>query len=209
MHDMHHRGGVDLHHRRRLLILPATSAYITSGLPPHTQRAFLRRLTDDICNTDPGTLTPMEVSNAPVLMSAWIANEGDHPRIGGNGGGNGGHGRRRSDDGAICGRERALAVEGLLKRIIDERRAGNTDAIARTEDYNAVMKSWATSGERSAAAIRVEQVRGGGCFDQPRHRPAHSQEPPFSPMPNVIHHPLIFVTITCPTLHRLLSRNRS
>jgi len=56
------------------------------------------------------------------------------------------------------GRERALAVEGLLKRMIDERRAGNTEAIARTEDYNAVMKSWAMSGEKRAAAIRVEQI---------------------------------------------------
>ena len=118
----------------------AARAYITSGLPPRTQRAFLRRLTDDICNTDPGALTPMMVSSAPALMSAW-ANEVD--RRGEVGGG---------------GRERAMAVEGLLKRMIDERRAGNADAIARTEDYNAVMKSWATSGERSAAALRVEQV---------------------------------------------------
>lgn len=42
--------------------------------------------------------------------------------------------------------------------MIDERRAGNTDAIVRTEDYNAVMKSWAMSGEKSAAALRVEQI---------------------------------------------------
>ena len=128
-----------LDHRRHIGLRVA-HAYITSGLPPHTQRAFLRRLTDDICNTDPGTLTPMEVSNAPALMSAW-ANEVD---------------RRGEVKGG--GRERAMAVEGLLKRMIDERRAGNADAIARTEDYNAVMKSWATSGERSAAALRVEQV---------------------------------------------------
>ena len=58
------------------------------------------------------------------------------------------------------GKERAMKVENLLKRIIDERRAGNTEAIARTEDYNTVMKSWAVSGEQSAAAFRIEQVRG-------------------------------------------------
>jgi hypothetical protein len=56
------------------------------------------------------------------------------------------------------GRERALAVEGLLKRMIDERRAGNTEAIAVTEDYNVVMKAWSLSGEGSKAAMRVEQV---------------------------------------------------
>ncbi|KAL7534364.1 hypothetical protein ACHAXR_005820 [Thalassiosira sp. AJA248-18] len=42
--------------------------------------------------------------------------------------------------------------------MIDERRAGNSEAIVRTEDYNAVMKSWAMSGEKSAAALRVEQI---------------------------------------------------
>lgn len=116
-------------------------AYITSGLPAHTHRAFLRKLTDDICNTDPGTLTPQEVSNTPQLISAWAsAPEKLNLSSGQN------------------GRERALAVEGLLKRMIDERRAGNTEAIARTEDYNAVMKSWAMSGEKSAAAVRVEQI---------------------------------------------------
>ncbi|KAL3816346.1 hypothetical protein ACHAXA_011446 [Cyclostephanos tholiformis] len=162
---------LDRHHRVDdfflLRPLPTACAYITSGLPPHTHRAFLRRLTDDICNTDPGTLTPMEISNAPVLISAWVvANDGvdhhHHSRIGPSGGGRrrggGGGSGDNNDDGVISGRERAMAVESLLKRIIDERRAGNPDAIARTEDYNAVMKSWATSGERSAAAIRVEQI---------------------------------------------------
>lgn len=57
------------------------------------------------------------------------------------------------------GRERALAVEGLLKRMIDERKAGNTEVVAVTEDYNAVMKAWSMSGEGSKAAVRAEQVR--------------------------------------------------
>ena len=56
------------------------------------------------------------------------------------------------------GRERAFAVEGLLKRMIDERRAGNMEAVAVTEHYNAVMMAWSMSGEGSKAAVRVEQV---------------------------------------------------
>lgn len=112
-------------------------AYVTSGLPAHTHRAFLRKLTDEICNTDPGTLTPQEVSSAPMLMSAWAT---------------------APEKLRESGRDRAMAVEGLLKRLIDERLAGNTEAIVRTEDYNAVMKSWAMSGEKSTAALRVEQV---------------------------------------------------
>jgi hypothetical protein len=118
-------------------------AYVTSGLPARTHRAFLRKLTDDLCDAAPGTLTAQEVRNAPVLMSAW-AGAPEKLRL----------------SAGRSGRERALAVEGLLKRLVDERRAGNKEAIARTEDYNAVMKSWAMSGEGGAAANRVEQVRG-------------------------------------------------
>lgn len=119
--------------------LQFAQAYISTGLPAHVHRAYLRKLTDDICSTDPGSLTPQEVSNTSMLMSAWAS----APK------------KLRES-----GKERAMKVENLLKRIIDERRAGNTEAIARTEDYNTVMKSWAVSGEQSAAAFRIEQVRG-------------------------------------------------
>lgn len=111
-------------------------AYITSGLPAHTHRAFLRKLTDDICNTDPGSLK--DVNSATKVMSAWASAPEKLVRE--------------------SGKDRAIRVEGLLKRMIDERRAGNEEAVARTENYNAVMKSWAISGERSAAALRCEQV---------------------------------------------------
>jgi len=117
--------------------LQFAQAYISTGLPAHVHRAYLRKLTDDICSTDPGSLTPQEVSNTSMLMSAWAS----APK------------KLRES-----GKERAMKVENLLKRIIDERRAGNTEAIARTEDYNTVMKSWAVSGEQSAAAFRIEQI---------------------------------------------------
>ncbi len=118
-----------------------THAYITSGLPAHTHRAFLRKLTDDICNQSIGSLSPEEMSTCPMLMSAW-ATAPEKLNL-------------SSDN----GRERALAVEGLLKRMIDERKAGNTEVVAVTEDYNAVMKAWSMSGEGSKAAVRAEQVR--------------------------------------------------
>lgn len=41
--------------------------------------------------------------------------------------------------------------------MIDERRAGNEVAVVRTQDYNAVMQSWAMSRERGAAAVRVKK----------------------------------------------------
>lgn len=116
------------------------NAYVTSGLPAHTHRAFLRKLTDDICNQSIGSLSPEEMSTCPLLMSAWASAS------------------EKLNLSFDNGRERALAVEGLLKRMIDERRAGNTEVIAVTEDYNAVMKAWSMSGEGSKAAMRVEQV---------------------------------------------------
>jgi len=119
---------------------PCVNAYITSGLPAHTHRAFLRKLTDDICSQSVGSLSPEEMSTCPMLMSAW-ASAPEKLNL-------------SSDN----GRERALAVEGLLKRMIDERRAGNTKVVAVTEDYNAVMKAWSMSGEGSKAAVRAEQI---------------------------------------------------
>lgn len=122
-------------------LTPAVHAYITSGLPPHTHRAFLRKLTDDMNQRPIGSLSPEDIMNTcPMLMSAW-AEAPEKLNL-------------SSDN----GRERALAVEGLLKRMIDERKAGNTEAIAKTEDYNAVMKAWSMSGEGSKAALRAEQV---------------------------------------------------
>merc|ERR1719221_1571286 len=56
------------------------------------------------------------------------------------------------------GVERAMAVESLLLRILEERRAGNAEAIVRTEDYNAVMLGWSNSGNSLAAALRVEDI---------------------------------------------------
>ena len=115
--------------------LPAATAYVTSGLPAHTHRAFLRKLTDELCDADPGTLSPMEVANAPMLMEAWATAP-----------------EKR--------KERAVAMEGLLKRMVEEQEAGNEGASVTTEEYNAVLRGWATSGEKGRAAERVEQVSG-------------------------------------------------
>ena len=114
---------------------PAATAYVTSGLPAHTHRAFLRKLTDELCDADPGTLSPMEVANAPMLMEAWATAP-----------------EKR--------KERAAAMEGLLKRMVEEQEAGNDEASVTTDEYNAVLRGWATSGEKGRAAERAEQVSG-------------------------------------------------
>ena len=83
---------------------------------------YCAKLTDDVCNAHPGTLTAIDLTCARELLSAWA----DWDVVG-------------SSSHAGSGRERAILQEGLLKRMIDERNAGNTGAIARTEDF--IMQS--------------------------------------------------------------------
>ena len=54
--------------------------------------------------------------------------------------------------------ESALHVESLLRRLIAERRAGNTRAAVTVHDYNCLLEGWARSGGGEAAAQRAEQI---------------------------------------------------
>eukprot|EP00568_Trieres_chinensis_P009562 CAMPEP_0183300032 /NCGR_PEP_ID=MMETSP0160_2-20130417/6587_1 /TAXON_ID=2839 ORGANISM="Odontella Sinensis, Strain Grunow 1884" /NCGR_SAMPLE_ID=MMETSP0160_2 /ASSEMBLY_ACC=CAM_ASM_000250 /LENGTH=492 /DNA_ID=CAMNT_0025462383 /DNA_START=140 /DNA_END=1618 /DNA_ORIENTATION=+ len=109
-------------------------------------------MTFDICKSRPGDLTDEMLHTAPELMSAWARNPyatspeltpGPTTHIMGP----------SSYHGKMC----ALTVERLLKRLVDERRAGNTGAVATTEAYNAAIAGWACSGEKGAAQ-RAEQI---------------------------------------------------
>lgn len=129
------------------------SAYVTSGLPRHKHHAWLKKITCDICESPPGDLTQEEISTAPQIMSAWAQN----PYIPSS---KSSRSLERSCSSLHShhGKECALAVESLLKRLIEERRAGNEDAIATTAAYNAMLEGWARSGEGGAAAERCEQI---------------------------------------------------
>jgi len=109
--------------------------YVNGGLPRHKQIAWLKKMTIDICESPPGELTHEMLQSAPQLMKGW-----------------------KSTCNNKNGKESALAVESLLKRMIDERRAGNPQAIATTSDYNNMLESWATSGAGTAAAERCEGI---------------------------------------------------
>ena len=135
----------------RLLLLVVLSvpcsSYVTSGLPGKVHRAWLKQMTCDICQLPPGDLTPEMCSTTPQLVSAWAQNPYLSPT---------------DQSGSVFphhGRECALACEQLMKRLVDERKAGNKNAIANTEAYNALIDVWSRSGGRAAAAERAEQVR--------------------------------------------------
>lgn len=131
-----------------LQLLPHVSAYVTSGLPGHKHRAWLKKMTTDICELPPGELTPQECVTTPLLLSAWAQN----PWLPHN---------SKAESNRVYphhGKECALACEQLLKRLVDERRAGNQNAIASTQTYNALIDVWSKSGEKGAAAQRAEQI---------------------------------------------------
>eukprot|EP00560_Eucampia_antarctica_P007990 CAMPEP_0197829194 /NCGR_PEP_ID=MMETSP1437-20131217/5639_1 /TAXON_ID=49252 ORGANISM="Eucampia antarctica, Strain CCMP1452" /NCGR_SAMPLE_ID=MMETSP1437 /ASSEMBLY_ACC=CAM_ASM_001096 /LENGTH=471 /DNA_ID=CAMNT_0043430729 /DNA_START=223 /DNA_END=1635 /DNA_ORIENTATION=+ len=113
-------------------------------------------MTSDICDVSPGDLTPEMCVKAPELMSAWAQNPYvshaplKKKRIN--------HHNNNKNVYPHHGRECAMAAEQLLKRLVDERRAGNENAIATTDAYNACLDIWARSGEGVFAAQRAEQI---------------------------------------------------
>lgn len=111
-------------------------AYITShhAVPPQRQMKWLKELTSELTMAKPGELSRDQLSTAPDLMYALS------------------HARESS-------KENALILESLVKRLIDEQRAGNDAAKDLTvEDYNCLLEGWARSGESVAAAERCEQI---------------------------------------------------
>lgn len=124
-------------------------AYVTSGLPGHKHRAWLKQLTQEFTQ-HPGQLTQEMCTQAPHLLSAWAQN----PYV-----------SHTNNKGGLSdavfphhGRECAETCERILKRLVDERRAGNNNAIANTHIYNLIIDIWSKSGEKGAAAQRAEEI---------------------------------------------------
>ena len=109
----------------------------------HRQVKWLKEMTVDICQAAPGQLSDSQLSQAPALMYAWSHVKDDK-------------GKRQQS--LASKKECALAVESLVKRVIDERRAGNQHADLTVADYNCLLEGWARSGQGVAAAERCEQI---------------------------------------------------
>lgn len=123
-------------------------AYITTGLPLQTHTRWLEKLTVDICESSPGYMTEEMVESTPMLMSAWAQNPYDSKK-------------KKKYVNSSHGMECAMAVERLLKRMVDERMAGNQRVVPNTLLYNAALQGWAMAAadrEGGAAAQRAEQI---------------------------------------------------
>ena len=129
--------------KRKLLLLLSmlysplgAHAYITShsAVPVNKKVAWLKKLTGDICESPTGELSDEMIQAAPEIMKGWRSSK-------------------------FSGTENAMAVEMLVKRIIDENKAGNPKAVPpSTFDYNCLLEGWARSGAGSFAAERCEQI---------------------------------------------------
>lgn len=115
------------------LWLPLVQSYVTwiGAVPPNKQIPWLQKLTGDICESK--TLSDEMIQAAPHVMKGW-ATAKQHSA------------------------ENAVAVERLVKRLVDESEAGNAKATPHTDDYNCMIEGWARSGEGVFAAERCEQI---------------------------------------------------
>jgi Pentatricopeptide repeat domain len=113
-------------------------SYVNSphALPLSRQMLYLEELTSDVVSARPGALSNLQIAASHTLLHAWSHTE-----------------QRRTDE--KC--EAALKVEALIKRLVDERRAGNAAATIDTADYNCVLGGWARCGNE-ASARRAESV---------------------------------------------------
>lgn len=119
-----------------LLLTRTTQAYVTSfhAVPAQRHMAWLKQMSQELTSAKPGELSRDQLQVAPEVMYALA------------------HSRQSS-------KEHALILESLVKRLIDEQRAGNQAATDLTvEDYNNLLEGWARSGESLAAAERCEQI---------------------------------------------------
>mmetsp|Transcript_29895 Transcript_29895/g.45303 ORF Transcript_29895/g.45303 Transcript_29895/m.45303 type:complete len:499 (-) Transcript_29895:60-1556(-) len=116
-----------------MLSIATCSAYVVPNpvLPDSKRIAWLNEMTDSFCSTAPGKLSNEMLDTANQIMVAWA----------------------RMDS-----KECAIKVEEMVKRVVDERNAGNTDAIVTLTDYNLLIEGWARSRCGTAAAERCEQI---------------------------------------------------
>jgi hypothetical protein len=117
-----------------LSLAGSSSSYITSSptsLPRTKQLAWLNSMTDKFCSTAPGQISHEMMDSAHELIYAWTH---------------------------LDSKECALKAESLVKRVVEERHAGNLEATMSLGDYNLLLEGWARSKAGKAAAERCEQI---------------------------------------------------
>jgi hypothetical protein len=144
-------------------------AYITnkSSLPTARQIQFLKQITGEICDSPAGALTETQIADTHQVMKGWTrlsktaaaaSSDINFAKAKKQNFGNSKTKNTHLDVAVKASKEHAVAVENLVKRLVDETKAGNLKANPTTEDYNCMLESWARAGEGEFGAERCEQI---------------------------------------------------
>lgn len=141
----------------------SATAYVTSksALPTPRQLQYLKQITVEICDSPPGELTDGMIADSHQVMKGWtrLSKTSSTLQQQKHAAAKSKKNKKSSTDPVVtASKENAVAVENLVKRLIDETKAGNVKANPTTEDYNCMLESWARSGEGVFAAERCEQI---------------------------------------------------
>eukprot|EP00531_Pseudo-nitzschia_arenysensis_P001394 CAMPEP_0116117528 /NCGR_PEP_ID=MMETSP0329-20121206/1620_1 /TAXON_ID=697910 /ORGANISM="Pseudo-nitzschia arenysensis, Strain B593" /LENGTH=544 /DNA_ID=CAMNT_0003611097 /DNA_START=190 /DNA_END=1824 /DNA_ORIENTATION=- len=122
---------------QRQLSTPEVTAYVNikSYVPEPRKIEYLKKITGEIIDHPTGELSDAMISDSHMVMKGWSTTK-----------------YRTSS------KENAVAIENIVKRLVDEAEAGNANANPTTKDYNCMLESWARSGEGVYAAERCEEI---------------------------------------------------
>lgn len=115
----------------------AVSAYVNvkSALPEPRKLQYLKQITGEICEKPTGELSDAMIADSHRVMEGWSTTTYK-----------------------TSSKENAVAIEKIVKRLVEEAESGNANANPTTKDYNCMLESWARSGEGVYAAERCEEI---------------------------------------------------
>jgi len=113
------------------------NAYVNfkSVVPEPRKLEYLKQITGEICEIPTGELSDAMVADSKRVMQGWSTTKYN-----------------------TSSKENAVAIESIVKRLVEEAEAGNVNANPTTKDYNCMLESWARSGEGVYAAERCEEI---------------------------------------------------
>ena len=118
-------------------LTPLVTAYVhaKSIVPEPRKLEYLKKITGEIIEQPTGELSDAMIADSHMVMKGWSTTKFK-----------------------TSSKENAVAIENIVKRLVDETEAGNESASPTTKDYNCMIESWARSGEGVYAAERCEEI---------------------------------------------------
>ncbi|KAL3911693.1 MAG: hypothetical protein SGARI_001520 [Bacillariaceae sp.] len=143
----------------------ATDAYVTnkSALPTPRQLQYLKQITGEICDAPPGELTDSMIADSHQILKGWTrlskTAESVHSSSNNKTKKRNTYNNNKKDKVVVVpSKDNAVASENLLRRLVQEARAGNPQANPTVADYNCILETWGRSNGGVFAAERCEAI---------------------------------------------------